>query len=151
MSLAAVVELIEVLGAIAVLASFFFAYFTKPSFKEKVDKVLKFLPALLGLIASKVEDKEGVFDTHDGLKALERISSRIQETIQDPQNKDFEDVQEEVFEIVRDELAKYKGMSGVPDVNSPTVQAMVRVTFEGIQVAASVPRDASEDSAGNDS
>ena len=135
MSLNEVLELLKVLGGVVALAAFFFFYFRSSSFRGKVGGVLKFLPAVLGLAASKVEDTKGVFDSHDTLMVLSRISTRIQETIADPQNKVFEDVQDEVFEIVSSELAKYEGMPGVPDLNDPVIRTQVQVVFASIQAA----------------
>ncbi len=132
-----IIELIKVLLPVVGLGTFFWFYFKNPSFKKNANVALKFLPTILGLVASRVKDKEGVFDAHDALVVLGCVSARIQIVIKDPENKVFEDVQEEVFEIVRDDLAKYKGMSGVPDLDDPVIQAQVRVAFEGIQRAAS--------------
>ncbi len=125
------------LGIVISLSLFFFFYFRNASFRERVGSVIVFLPALAGFVANKVEDTPGVFDTHDALIVLCRISQRIHATIDDPTNKVFEDVQEEVFDIVRDELAEYKGLPGVPDLDDPMIQVQVRVVFEGIQRAAS--------------
>lgn len=145
MNLSDLLGLSEVLGVVVALALFFFFYFKNPFFRDKVGRLLKFLPSLLNFAASRVEDQKGVFDKHDALVMMGRVSTRISETIEDPANKTFEDVQDEVFEIVRSELDRYKGMPGVPDLNDPTLQAEVRATFEIIQVAMS------DDSTGSNS
>jgi hypothetical protein len=145
MQFSELLELAQVLGGVLALSLFFFFYFRNDSFREKANGALKFLPSILGFAASRVEDKKGEFDAHDILMVMSRVSARIQATIQDPENKEFEDVQDEVFEIVRDELAKYEGMKGVPDLDDPVIKTQVRVVFEGIQRAASA------NPAGNDS
>ena len=133
MSLDEVLGILEVLGAVVALALFFFFYFRSSSFREKVGGLLKFLPALLGAAASRVKDTKGVFDKHDALVVLGRVSTRIQESIADPQNKTFEDVQDEVFEIVSSELAVYAGMPGVPDLDDSAIRTQVQVIFAAIQ------------------
>jgi len=133
------------LGSIIALAAFFFFYFRNESFREKVKGLMKYIPMVASFAASKVEDQKGVFDAHDALVVLGNVSARIQATIADPANKSFEDVQDDVFDIVRDELAKYKNLPGVPDLDDPMIQVQVRVVFEGIQ------RASSEDTTGNDS
>lgn len=137
MSLSELFDIGKVLVAVVSLALFFFFYFRNQGFQNVVSKVLKFLPSLLPVAASYVEDKKGVFDGHDALVLLGRVAEKIRSTITDPANKSFEDVQDEVFEIVRSELANYANLPGVPDLDDPAVQVQIRAVFESIQRAVS--------------
>jgi hypothetical protein len=96
-----------------------------------------FLPLILGFIGKRIKDKVGVFDPHDALMVLSRVSARIRTTIQDPENQTFDAVADEVFEIVRDELSRYEGLPGVPNLEDPIVKVQVRVVFEAVQRAMS--------------
>jgi len=136
--------LIGVLGslaAITALSLLFFFYFRNEAFKKNVNQLSTLMPFILGLIGKRVKDKPGVFDTHDGLMLVARVSERIRTTIQDPTNKVFEDVEEEVFDIVRDELRRYEDLPGIPDLEDPLIKAQVRVVFEAVQRAMSEDPD----------
>lgn len=137
MDFSQILELLETLGAVVALVVFFFFYFRSPKFKAGVNKVLKFLPLALKVLAGRVKDTPGVFDKHDALMVMSRVSDRIRTTVQDPTNTAFEDVEDEVFEIVRDELAKYAGMPGVPDLEDPAIKTQVQVVFEAVKRAMS--------------
>ena len=115
----------------------FFFYFTNAKVKGVLDSGLKYVPMVLTFAKGFVKDKEGVFDTFDALELMSRVSARIKETVDDPTNKSFADVEEEVFDIVRDELAQYKNLPGVPDLDDPAVRVQVKVVFESIQRAIS--------------
>ncbi len=132
-----ILEVIQGLVIIVGIAFVFFFYFKNPVFKQTVNQALKFLPSLLPFLQRFTTDKEGVFDKYDALAVISRVSSRIKIAIEDPQNKKFEDVEDEVFEIVRDELVVYKDMPGVPDLDDPAIRAQVRVVFESIKRAMS--------------
>ena len=123
------------LSAVIGLGFLFFFYFTNSKVKNAVDAGLKYLPMILVFAQRFVKDKEGVFDTHDALKLMSRVSIRIKATVEDPENKSFEDVEEEVFDIVRDELAQYKDLPGVPDLDDPAIKMQVKVVFQSIQKA----------------
>jgi len=125
------IPLVGVIG----LAVLFFFYFTNAKVKNVVDKGLKYLPFVLTFAKRFVKDKKGEFDTFDAMEVMARVSTRIKETVADPTNKTFEDVEEEVFDIVRDELAQYKNLPGAPDLDDPAVRVQVKVVFESVQRA----------------
>ncbi len=127
------------------LAAFFFFYFRNPGFQKQVKNALNFIPSVATWVASLVSDKKGEFDAHDYLIVLGRVATKLQDTIEDPTNKSFEDIQDDVLSILRSELAAYEGMPGVPSVDDAGLQIQVRVIFEGIQ------RATREDPTGNDS
>ena len=125
------------LAVVVGLGALFFFYFNKAS--AKVEKAvytgLKYLPSALNFLKRFVKDDEGTFGTYDAMELMARVSDRIKATIEDPTNVSFEDVEEEVFEIVRDELAAYKHLPGVPDLGDSVIRTQVKVVFEGIQRA----------------
>jgi len=125
------ITLVGVIG----LAVLFFFYFTNAKVKSVVNQGLKYLPFILTFAKRFVKDKKGEFDTFDALEVMARVSTRIKETVEDPTNKTFEDVEEEVFDIVRDELAQYKNLPGTPDLDDPAVRVQVKVVFESVQRA----------------
>jgi hypothetical protein len=125
------IPLVGVIG----LAVLFFFYFTNAKVKSAVDQGLKYLPFVLTFAKRFVKDKKGEFDTFDALEVMARVSTRIRETVEDPTNKTFEDVEEEVFDIVRDELAQYKNLPGAPDLDDPAVRVQVKVVFQNVQRA----------------
>lgn len=135
MGLSEIIDLGKVLLGVVGLAAFFFFYFKHQGFRNTVNKLLVYLPGIAKLVASRIEDKKGEFDLHDTMVVLGRVSEKISATIHDPANVRFEDVQDEVFDIVRSELANYKNLPGVPDLNDPAILAQVRVVFENIQRA----------------
>jgi len=126
-----VIPLVGVIG----LAVLFFFYFTNAKVKGAVDKGLKYLPFVLTFAKRFVKDKKGEFDTYDAMEVMARVSARIKETVEDPTNKRFEDVEEEVFDIVRDELAQYKNLPGTPDLDDPAIRVQVKVVFQSVQRA----------------
>ncbi len=141
------VEIATSLVGIVGVALLFFFYFTKAKVRKVVDPVLKYLPFILDLLSRFVKDKENKFDTHEALELLASVSARVKETVEDITNKNFEDVEEEVFEIVRDELARYAGLPGVPSFDDPALKVQVKVVFEAIKralldvpVGVNVPR-----------
>jgi hypothetical protein len=125
------IPLVGVIG----LAVLFFFYFTNAKVKSAVDQGLKYLPFVLTFAKRFVKDKKGEFDTFDAMEVMARVSTRIRETVEDPTNKTFEDVEEEVFDIVRDELAQYKNLPGAPDLDDPAVRVQVKVVFQSVQRA----------------
>ncbi len=140
-------EIIEVLVIIGVLIVPFYLYYTNKKARGIIKKVLPFLPRLLAAAAAKTPDKKGVFDKHDFLVVLGRLTEKIQETIDDPENISFYDVKDELYEFVKTELDRYKdaGVSGVPDVTDESIRTQINIVFRAIKQAQS------EDSAGNDS
>jgi hypothetical protein len=125
------IPLVGVIG----LAILFFFYFTNAKVKSVVNQGLKYLPFVLTFAKRFVKDKKGEFDTFDAMEVMARVSTRIKETVEDPTNKTFEDVEEEVFDIVRDELAQYKNLPGVPDLDDPAIRVQVKVVFQSVQRA----------------
>jgi len=125
------IPLVGVIG----LAVLFFFYFTNAKVKSVVNQGLKYLPFILTFAKRFVKDKKGEFDTFDAMEVMARVATRIKETVEDPTNKTFEDVEEEVFDIVRDELAQYKNLPGTPDLSDPAIRVQVKVVFESVQRA----------------
>ena len=143
-------EIKELVGMVAVTASIgvlFYFYFTNAKVKSAVDKGIKYVPMLAGFAGRFVKDKEGVFDTHDMLQVVGRLSAFLQSTINDPLNTGFEDVEEETFYFLSTELNRYRkaGVRGVPDISDDVLRANVKVVFEQIV------RAMHEDSIRNDS
>lgn len=130
--------IIDLLAALLIVASFaglFYSYYTYPQVKKTMDRLLPFVPPILALFAAHAKDTKGEFDFHDTWVVLSRVSQNIQDTVQDPANTNFEDVKDEVFEIVSTELKRYRdaGVKGVPDVNDNLVQVQIQIVFEQIQ------------------
>lgn len=131
----------DVLEAVALVVSItavglgFFFYYTKESFRNGVNKVLPFLPALFALVASKTKDTPGVFDLHDGTVLAGRLFSYMREIIQDPANTEFEDVEEEVYAFLSRELERYRsaGVKNVPDVSDEALRTQVRLVFSELK------------------
>ncbi len=135
MNLNELLDIAMILGGVIGLVVLFFFCFTNEKVKNAVNIALAYLPAVLTMALKFVKDKKGVFDTYDALTLMASVSERIRTTIDDPTNKTFADVEEEVFDIVRDELAKYKNLPGVPQLDDPAVRVQVRVVFQAIQKA----------------
>ncbi len=130
-------EITQLVGLTAGLGTFFYFYFTNPRVKEVADKVLKFLPAILRIAASRTKDDPTKFDTHDFLVIVSNVVTKIQETVNDPTNVEFADVQDEITELVQEELQRLRdaGVAGIPDVNDKGIPVIVGVIFEQIKVA----------------
>lgn len=137
MDFSTLLDVAKVLGVVVVLAGLFYSYYKSQGVRTLVQTVLPFVPALLASRAAATEDKEGVFDAHDMWVVLERVTRRINGVVDDPANKNFEDVQDDVFDIVSTELNRYReaGVTGVPDINDEAVRVQVRVVFEAVQRA----------------
>lgn len=141
-------ELAGMVVGTAGLGLLFFFYFTNAKVKEVVDKGIKYLPFLLSFAGRFVKDKKGEFDLHDMLKVTERLTIFLRETINDPLNTSFEDVEEETYAFLSKELNRYKkaGVRGVPDISDDVLKANVNVVFQQI-----VRVMQHEDQSGNDS
>ena len=144
-------EILELLGMVAGTASLgvlLYFYYTNAKVKGAVDKGLKYLPFLLSFAGRFVKDKKGEFDLHDMLKVTERLTLFLRETITDPENTSFEDVEEETYAFLSKELNRYKkaGVRGVPDISDDVLKVNVNVVFQQI-----VRVMHHEDTAGNDS
>ncbi len=134
---------VPLVGVISLSALFFF-YFTNAKVRSGVDKGLKYLPFVLNFAKRFVKDDKEEFDTYDAMELMSRVSARIRETVEDPTNKRFEDVEEEVFDIVRNELEQYKNLPGVPDLDDPAIRVQVKVVFQSIQRALIEDRTGSD-------
>ncbi len=137
------VTLVSIIG----IAAFFYFYYTSEKVKEVTGSVLRFAPAVLHFLASKIKNKPKEFDMHDALVLTGRTAQHISDTVTDPANASFDDVQDDLVAFIRTELARYRdaGVQGVPDENEEALRAQVRVVFEEFQ------RMTNEDTAGNDS
>ncbi len=147
MDIREILELFGMVAGTASLGTLLYFYYTNPKVKDLVDKGLKYLPFLLSFASRFVKDKKGEFDLHDMLKVTERLTIFLRETINDPLNTSFEDVEEETYAFLSKELNRYKraGVRGVPDISDDVLKANVKVVFEQIV------RIMHEDSTGNDS
>jgi hypothetical protein len=148
MDIREILELVGMLVGTAGLGMLLYFYYTNPKVKDAVDKGIKYLPFLLSFAGRFVKDKKGEFDTYDMLKVAERLTLFLRETINDPLNTSFEDVEEETFAFLSTELNRYKnaGVRGVPDISDDVLKANVKVVFEQIVRVMS-----DEDTTGNDS
>ena len=140
-------EILKTLLPIIGIVTFFFFYYKSKKVRSATKVVLRFAPFLLSLLASKIPDKKGVFDRHDVLVLLGRLAEHIRETIDDPTNVVFADVQDDLFDFVNKELDTFReaGVKGVPDLTDESIRVQIRVIFEAAQ------RMASENSTGDDS
>lgn len=122
-------------AGITVLGVSFFFYYTKESFRNGVNKVLRFLPALFTFTATRTKDTTGVFDLHDGLVLTGRLLTHLRETIQDPANTEFADVEDDVYAFMSRELQRYRaaGLKNVPEISDKALRAQVRLVFEELK------------------
>ena len=131
-----ILELISMTIGISLLFLTFYFYYTNEKIKIWVDRILKIIPvsAVINLVASRVEDKKGEFDTHDALVVTARLADFFKETILDPLNTNFQDVEEEVFIFLDRELERYRsaGVRGVPEISDHALRTNVKVVFEQI-------------------
>lgn len=127
-------DILLLLIGIVTISGFFYGYFRFEKFRNVVKKVLPFLPSLFFFLGSTVKDEKGVFDDHDFLVLLGRVTTRIKTVIGDSSNLKFEDVEDEVFEIVSDELNRYRsaGVAGVPNLDDNSIRSQVRLVFDTI-------------------
>lgn len=124
-------DIIITLGGGIGLAMLFFFYFTNSKVKNAVDIILNRLSFILNFAKRFVKDKKGEFDIYDALELMTRVSGRIKETVENIENTRFEDVEEEVFDIIRDELSQYKNLPGTPELDDPAI----KMVFQSIQRA----------------
>lgn len=135
-------QLLDVVIVVGIVASFgglSYVYYTNEKVRKVVAKVLPFLPMLLGFFAGRIKDEKGVFDLHDFVALMARVSERLSATFNDVSNLEFDDVQDEVFAIVSAELKRYRdaGVKNVPNVSDETVRQQVKLVFEAIKRATS--------------
>lgn len=137
MDLEQLLEIAKLVGMVAGVGTFLYFYFTNPKVKETTNKVMKFLPGLLKIAASRTKDDPTKFDTHDFLVIVSNVVTKLQETISDPENVEFADVQDEITELVQSELQRLRdaNVPGVPDVNDKGIPVIVKVIFDQIKAA----------------
>ena len=126
-----------ILGIVASFGGLCYVYYTNEKVRKVVAKVLPFLPVVLGFFAGRIKDEKGVFDLHDLVVLLGRVSDRLRATFNDVSNLEFDDVQDEVFAIVSEELKRYReaGVKNVPNVSDETIRQQVKLVFEAIKRA----------------
>ena len=136
-----------IIGIVASFGGLSYVYYTNEKVRNVVKKILPFLPMVLGFFAGRIKDEKGVFDLHDFVTLMGRVSERLRATFNDVSNLEFDDVQDEVFAIVSEELKRYReaGVKNVPNVSDETVKQQVKLVFEAIK------RVTSENPAGDDS
>jgi len=142
-------QLLDVAIIVGIVASFgglSYVYYKNEKVRNVVKKVLPFLPMVLGFFAGRIKDEKGVFDLHDFVALMARVSERLRATFNDVSNLEFDDVQDEVFAIVSEELKRYRdaGVKNVPNVSDETIKQQVKLVFEAIK------RATSENPAGDD-
>ena len=133
-------QILELLGMVLVTATLgvgFYFYFTSAKVRGIVDKVLKYVPFAMSIAGRFVKDKKGEFDLHDTLKVTERLTIFLRETLNDPLNTSFEDVEEETYVFLSKELDRYRkaGVSGVPDISDDMLRVNVKIVFKQISQA----------------
>lgn len=125
------ITLLPIIG----IGGFFFLYYKNQKTQSITKKILKFAPFILSFLVSIIPDKKNVFDKHDMVILITKLSTYIRETINDPTNADFNDVQEELFNFIRSELDNYKkiGLKNVPDINNDSIRIQIKVVFDSFQ------------------
>lgn len=140
-------QILQVLVIIGALTVPFYLYYRNKKVQKLIQRVLPLVPSALSAAADAFPDKKGVFDKHDLLVVLGRLTEMMQETITDPANTSFNDIQDELYEFVTTELERYReaGVTGVPHVSDGVVKTQINLIFRTIR------RAALEDSAGDNS
>lgn len=135
-------QLLDVAIIVGIVASFgglSYAYYTNEKVRNVVKKVLPFLPMVLRFFAGRIKDEKGVFDLHDFVVLMGRVSEKLRATFNDVSNVEFEDVEDEIFTIVSEELKTYRdaGVKNVPNISDETLRQQVKLVFEAIKRATS--------------
>jgi hypothetical protein len=138
MDLQQILDIIKLIATVAGVGTFLYFYFTNSKVKEVSNSVLKFLPGLLRILISRLKDDPNKFDVRDMAVIVSNIVTKIQETVSDPTNVEFDDVQDEIVELLQEELQRLRdaGTPGVPDINESSIPLIVNVIFTQIKVAA---------------
>ena len=141
-----ILDILVILLPIIGIGAVFFLYYKRDKARPALRTVLRFAPFVMSLLASKIKDKKGVFDSHDLVVLLGRVAEHVRETIDNPANTSFDAVQDDLFDFVRRELDAYRegGIKGVPHVTDESIRVQIRVIFEAAQ------RMTSENSTGDD-
>ena len=137
MDLQQLLDIGELVAIVAGLGTFLYFYFTNSRFKEVTNSALKFLPGILKILVSRSKDDPNKFDLHDMLVIVSNVVTKIQETVSDPTNLKFDDVQDEIVELLQEELQRLRdaGTPGVPDINESGIPLIVNVIFTQIKAA----------------
>ena len=137
MDLQQLLDIAKLVGMVGGIGTFFYFYFTNSKVKETSDKLLTFLPGLLKILVSIVKDNPNKFDTHDFLVIVSNVVTKLQETVSDPTNVKFADVQDEITELVQSELQRLRDadVAGIPDINDKSIPVIVGVIFDQIKAA----------------
>ncbi len=137
MDLQQLLDIAKLVGMVGGMGTFLYFYFTNARVKEVTNQVLKYLPGILKILASRVKDNPNKFDTHDFLVIVSNVVTKLQETVSDPTNVEFADVQDEITELVQSELQRLRdaGVAGIPDINDKSIPVIVGVIFDQIKAA----------------
>jgi hypothetical protein len=135
MDLQQLLDIAQLVGIVGGMGTFLYFYFTNAKVKEVTNTVLKYLPGLLKILVSRVKDDPNKFDLHDIAVIVSNIVTKLQETVSDPTNVEFADVQDEITELVQEELQRLRdaGVAGIPDINDAGIPTIVGVIFEQIK------------------
>ena len=135
MDLQQLLDIAKLVGMVGGMGTFLYFYFTNAKVKEVTNQVLKYLPGILTILASRVKDNPNKFDAHDFLVVVSNVVTKIQETVSDPTNVEFADVQDEITELVQSELQRLRdaGVAGIPDINDKGIPVIVGVIFDQIK------------------
>ena len=137
MDLQQLLDIAKLVGMVGGIGTFLYFYYTNAKVKEVTNQVLKYLPGILKILASRIKDDPNKFDTHDFLVIVSNVATKLQETISDPTNVEFADVQDEITELVQEELQRLRdaNIPGTPDVNDKGIPVIVGVIFDQIKAA----------------
>jgi len=137
MDLQQLLDIAKLVGIVGGMGTFLYFYYTNAKVKEVTNQILKFLPGILKIVASRIKDDPNKFDLHDVAVVISNIVTKLQETISDPTNVEFADVQDEITELVQSELQRLReaGVAGIPDINDKGIPVIVGVIFDQIKAA----------------
>ena len=133
-----ILDILKMVASVVGLGTFFYFYSTNSRFKEITNNVLKFLPGLLRIVISRTKNDPNKFDVHDMAVIVSNVVTKVQETVSDPDNLEFDDVQDEIVELLQEELQRLRdaGTPGVPDINEASIPLIVNVIFTQIKAVA---------------
>ncbi len=137
MDLNEILDILVYLAAAVAASALMYFYYANTKVKTAVDAVLKYAPFLLNFAQRFVKDDKGKFDDYDVLAVTKSVVAKFQETVSDPTNTKFEDVEEEIGTILLEELAKYKNLPGVPDLSDSAGRAIVKAVFDALKATTS--------------
>ncbi len=137
MDLQQLLDIAKLVGLVGGMGTFLYFYYTNAKVKGVTNQLLKFLPGILKILASRIKDDPNKFDTHDFLVIVSNVVTKLQETVSDPTNVEFADVQDEITELVQEELQRLRdaNIPGIPDINDKGIPVIVGVIFDQIKAA----------------